>query len=65
MRNKIDPTVYQWFHENFLGTELQAELAKQLGVPNDLESIAKAYAAERKARIRKVKLNKGFGKSKK
>jgi hypothetical protein len=36
-----------------------------LGVPNDLESIAKAYAAERKARIRKVKLNKGFGKLKK
>jgi hypothetical protein len=65
MRSKIDPTVAQWFHECYLGTELQAEHAKQLGVPNDLESIAKAYAAERKARIRTVKLNKGFGKLKK
>lgn len=62
--NNIDPTVSQWFYESFVGSELQAELARQLGVPNDLESIARAYVAARKRSVRKVKLNKGFGKSK-
>lgn len=58
---KIDPTVKQWFFEAFLGTELQAETAASLGVPNDLESIAKAWQAQRKASLRKAKVSKGFG----
>lgn len=58
---KAIPSVDRWFLECFVGTELQAETAKILGVPNDLESIAKAYIAEHRANLRKAKVVKGFG----
>jgi hypothetical protein len=58
---KIPLSLRNWFHDCFLGTELQAETARMLGVPNDLQSIHDAWQAEYKASLRKAKVSKGFG----
>jgi hypothetical protein len=59
---KAIPSVDRWFFECFVGSELQAEAAKNLGVPNDLQSVAKAYIAKHRASLRKAKvIKKGFG----